>query len=40
MTTEIKFGTDGWRAGIAEGYTFESLKRCSQGFRILFKNIE
>jgi alpha-D-glucose phosphate-specific phosphoglucomutase len=39
MTTEIKFGTDGWRAGIAEGYTFESLKRCSQGFASYLKTL-
>jgi phosphomannomutase len=29
--TEIKFGTDGWRAGIAEGYTFENVRYCAQG---------
>jgi len=29
---KIKFGTDGWRAKIAETYTFDNLKRCSQGF--------
>ena len=28
----IKFGTDGWRARIAEGYTFTNLRRCAQGF--------
>ncbi|NLX37499.1 MAG: phosphoglucomutase/phosphomannomutase family protein [Chloroflexi bacterium] len=27
----IKFGTDGWRAGIADGYTFESVRYCAQG---------
>lgn len=27
---EIKFGTDGWRAIIAEGYTYENLKIVSQ----------
>jgi phosphomannomutase len=32
MSSEIKFGTDGWRARIAEEYTFENVKRCSQGF--------
>lgn len=32
MTTEIKFGTDGWRAEIANDYTFENVKRCTQGF--------
>jgi phosphomannomutase len=28
----IKFGTDGWRARIAETYTFDNLRRCAQGF--------
>ncbi|MFN2235913.1 MAG: phosphoglucomutase/phosphomannomutase family protein, partial [Anaerolineales bacterium] len=32
MVQEIKFGTDGWRAKIAEGYTFANLRRCAQGF--------
>src|ERR1041385_7086836 len=26
---EIKFGTDGWRGGIAEDYTFENVRRVS-----------
>jgi phosphomannomutase len=30
--TQIKFGTDGWRGRIAEDYTFDSLRRCAQGF--------
>ena len=32
MSTLIKFGTDGWRGGIARDYTFESVMRCAQGF--------
>jgi len=32
MATQIKFGTDGWRSNIAGDYTFESVKRCGQGF--------
>ncbi|MDX1615185.1 MAG: phosphoglucomutase/phosphomannomutase family protein [Candidatus Promineifilaceae bacterium] len=31
MTT-ITFGTDGWRARIAEDYTFDNVRRCAQGF--------
>lgn len=31
MTT-IKFGTDGWRARIAEDYTFDNVRRAAQGF--------
>ncbi len=32
MTTKINFGTDGWRATIAETYTFENVRRCAAGF--------
>lgn len=28
----IKFGTDGWRARIAEAYTFDNVRRVTQGF--------
>ena len=31
MTTEIKFGTDGWRAIIAQDFTFANVARCAQG---------
>jgi phosphomannomutase len=32
MTTDvIKFGTDGWRAIIAQDFTFANVARCSQG---------
>ena len=27
----IKFGTDGWRALIAEEFTFENVRICAQG---------
>ncbi len=30
--TDIRFGTDGWRAVIAEDYTFDNVRRCAQGF--------
>ncbi len=30
--TDIRFGTDGWRARIAEDYTFDNVRRCAQGF--------
>ena len=29
--SSIKFGTDGWRATIAEDYTFENVRYCAQG---------
>ncbi len=32
MATRIRFGTDGWRGVIAEDYTFDNVRRCSQGF--------
>jgi alpha-D-glucose phosphate-specific phosphoglucomutase len=30
VTTPIKFGTDGWRAIIAEDFTFENVRLCAQ----------
>ena len=32
MQNTIKFGTDGWRGFVAEDYTFDNVRRCSQGF--------
>ncbi len=32
MEATIRFGTDGWRARIAEDYTFNNVRRCAQGF--------
>ena len=32
MPGKIHFGTDGWRGVIAEDYTFENVRRCTQGF--------
>jgi phosphomannomutase len=29
---KISFGTDGWRGRIADDYTFDSVRRCAQGF--------
>ena len=31
MTEQIRFGTDGWRALIAEDFTFANVARCAQG---------
>ena len=31
MATNIRFGTDGWRALIAEEFTFANVARCAQG---------
>jgi phosphomannomutase len=30
--SDIVFGTDGWRGSIAEDYTFDNVRRCTQGF--------
>jgi len=32
MPTTIIFGTDGWRGFVGEDYTFDNVRRCSQGF--------
>ncbi len=37
MSNKIKFGTDGWRARIAEDYTFDSVRRVTQGFATYLK---
>ncbi len=29
---QIRFGTDGWRAVIADDYTFENVRYCAQGW--------
>jgi phosphomannomutase len=34
----IKFGTDGWRAVIADEYTFENLRKISKATAIAFEN--
>ena len=31
MAAEIKFGTSGWRAVVAEGFTFENVRRAAAG---------
>lgn len=32
MTHKIIFGTDGWRGMIAEDYTFDNVRKCTQGY--------
>ncbi len=36
--TPIKFGTDGWRAVIAEDYTFENVRDCAEGVARYLEN--
>ena len=40
MKTPIKFGTDGWRAVIAEEFTFENVRRAAQATAEYFKTVE
>ena len=35
--SDIKFGTDGWRARVAEDYTFDDVRRAAQGFAAYMK---
>lgn len=35
--SKITFGTDGWRARIADQYTFSNVRRCTQGFADFLK---
>ncbi|BBB48509.1 phosphoglucomutase/phosphomannomutase family protein [Pelolinea submarina] len=39
MAEKIKFGTDGWRATIAEDYTFDNVRRCSQAYASYLKSL-
>jgi alpha-D-glucose phosphate-specific phosphoglucomutase len=38
IAQDIKFGTDGWRGKIAEDYTFDNVRRCTQGFADYLKS--
>ncbi|MCW5859519.1 MAG: phosphoglucomutase/phosphomannomutase family protein, partial [Caldilineales bacterium] len=38
MPFKITFGTDGWRGKIAEDYTFDNVRRCTQGFAAFLQN--
>jgi len=38
MPSRIKFGTDGWRAVIAEDFTFDNVRACAQGVTDYLKN--
>jgi phosphomannomutase len=40
MTIPIKFGTDGWRAIIADAFTFENVRKASQATVELFRSVE
>jgi phosphomannomutase len=38
MVTDIRFGTDGWRAIMAEDFTFSNVARCAQGLADYLKS--
>lgn len=38
MSTQIKFGTDGWRAIIGDEYTIDNVKRVSEAVALWLKN--
>lgn len=40
MQTEISFGTDGWRAVIADGFTFENVRRVAAGVAVAARALE
>src|SRR5262249_42643119 len=40
MRTPIKFGTDGWRAIIADAFTFENVRVAAQATADYFKTVE
>jgi phosphomannomutase len=40
MNNPIKFGTDGWRAIIAEEFTFDNVRRVAQATADYFKTVE
>ena len=39
MASEIRFGTDGWRAIIAQDFTFANVARCAQGVADYLKDM-
>jgi phosphomannomutase len=40
MQSEISFGTDGWRAVIADGFTFESVRRVAAAVAVAARTLE
>src|SRR5437660_8330162 len=37
---EITFGTDGWRAVIADGFTFDNVRRVSEAIAVAARGLE
>ena len=40
MAQEITFGTDGWRAVIADGFTFDNVRRVSEAIAVAARTLE
>ena len=40
MVADITFGTDGWRAVIADGYTFDNVRRVSDAIAVAARGLE
>ena len=40
MSYKITFGTDGWRGTIAEQFTFDNVRRCTQGYASYLLGLE
>jgi phosphomannomutase len=40
MSDEIQFGTDGWRAVIADGYTFANVRRVSEAIAVAGRKLQ
>ena len=40
MTREISFGTDGWRAVIADGFTFDNVRRVTEAVAVAARGLE
>jgi phosphomannomutase len=40
MSSPIKFGTDGWRAIIADTFTFDNVRIAAQATADYFKTVE
>ena len=38
VVAPIKFGTDGWRAVIADGFTFDNVRRCESDELMVLKH--
>ena len=39
MSDDIQFGTDGWRAVIADGYTFANVRRVSEAISVAAREL-